>query len=328
MTVLVTGATGFVGGHLVDRLVAEGIGVRALARPESDARRIEALVEVARGDLTDVRTLERAADGCSLVYHVAATTSSRVRSRVDLRETNVQGTLNVARAAARAGVERFVHVSTCGVYGFRCAPFADESTPPAPDTPYRRSKAQAERGLSALAAATGLRVVVARLSSVYGPRAKNWVRICRSIQSGAFRRIGSGRNRVHLCHVSDVVSGLRACAEAPGIDGRTYNLAGPAPISMDGLVDALSRALGARRAARVAVPGFPIHVLRGLDLAAARALGTRPRRIGTYDLFLADRCFDISRARAELGWNPVVEAEEGLAELVAHYRDEGLLGVD
>ena len=275
----------------------------------------------------DVDAVERAATGCARVFHVAAVTSTSARSKREYEATNVVGPANVARAAARAGVDRLVHVSSCGVYGFRCPSPADESAPLAPDTPYRRSKARGERAVMAEAERSGLAVVIARLSSVYGPRARNWVRICRTIQDGRFRMIGDGRSRVHLVHVDDIVAGLRACADMPGIEGRCYNLAGPAPISMGGLVEALSRALGVE-SSRVAWPAFPFRLARLLDLTAARTIGHRPRRLGSYDLFLADRCFDITRARTEIGYRPRVSAEEGMARLALHYRAEGLLRAD
>ncbi|HET9334750.1 MAG TPA: NAD-dependent epimerase/dehydratase family protein [Gemmatimonadota bacterium] len=325
--VLVTGGSGFVGGYLVENLVADGYAVRALARPGADTQRLERIATVVRGDLSDVDALERAATGCSRVFHVAAVTSTSARSKREYEATNVAGPANVAIAAARAGVERLVHVSSCGVYGFRCPSPADESAPLAPDTPYRRSKAGGERAVMAAAERSGLAVVIARLSSVYGPRARNWVRICRTIQEGRFRMIGDGRNRVHLVHVDDIVAGLRACADTPGIEGRPFNLAGPAPISMGELVDTLSRALEVE-SNRARWPAFPFRLARLFDLTAAHTIGHRPRRLGSYDLFLADRCFDITQARIELGYQPRVSAEEGMARLALHYRAEGLLRPD
>jgi nucleoside-diphosphate-sugar epimerase len=311
----------------VASLAADGHAVRALARPGADTRGLERITTVVRGDLSDVDVLERAATGCARVFHVAAVTSTSARSKQEYEATNIVGSANVAQASARAGVERLVHVSTCGVYGFRCPSPADESAPLAPDTPYRRSKARGERAVMAAAERGGLAVVIARLSSVYGPRARNWVRICRTIQDGRFRMIGDGRNRVHLAHVDDIVAGLRACAGTPGIEGRCYNLAGPAPISMGGLVATLSRALGVA-SNRASWPAFPFRLARILDLTAAQTIGHRPRRLGSYDLFLADRWFDIARARSELGYQPRVSAEEGMAQLALHYRAKGLLRPD
>lgn len=323
--VLVTGGTGFIGGRLVRSLLAAGHQVRALVRHGADSARLEAAgAEIATGSLSDERALARAVAGCERVIHVAAVTSAKVRSRRDLEATNVVGAANVARAAAGAGAERLVHVSSCGVYGSRCPCPADETAPLAPDTPYRRSKARGERAVDASARRAGLPVVVARLGSVYGPGARNWVALCRSVLDGRFRMIGNGRNRLHPGHVDDIVTGLVRCAVTPGIDGRCYNLAGPEPVAIGDLIATVSRELGVRPA-KAAWPAAPFRLSRLVDLSRARLLGSRIRRLESYDLFLADRCFDLARARRDLGYDPVIPAQEGMAELVAWYRAEGLL---
>jgi nucleoside-diphosphate-sugar epimerase len=178
----VTGGAGFVGGHLVDSLVADGYAVRAFARPGADTRRLERIATVVRGELSDVDALERAATGCAHLFHVAAVTSTSARSKREYEATNVAAPANVARAAARAGVERVVHVSSCGVYGFRCPSPADESTPLGADTPYRRSKARGERAVMAAAERSGLAVVIAAVG-VYDRR--NRARI-HTIQTDSF----------------------------------------------------------------------------------------------------------------------------------------------
>jgi nucleoside-diphosphate-sugar epimerase len=325
MRVLVTGATGFIGGYLVDRLVDDGHRVRALVRPSTEAGRLERSgVEVVRGDLEDLRSLERAADSCGHVYHVAASTLRTSRSDGDFETTNVAGSANVAAAAARAGVHRFVHLSSCGVYGFRNRFPADERAPLRPDTPYRVSKALGERAVLAWRERMGLPVVIARLCATYGPGATNWVRIFRSIQSDGFRMIGSGRNRQHIGHVTDIVEGLRRCAETPGIEGRCYNLAGPAPITMGELVETIREALDVTLT-KSAWPAFPFRVSRHVDLALTKLFGMKLRRLHSYDLFLGDRYFDISRAESELGYRPRVPPREGLRELAEDYRHRGLL---
>lgn len=325
MRVLVTGATGFIGGCLVDRLVGDGYRVRALVRPAIDAGGLERSgVEVVRGALEDVPSLERAVDGCVHVYHVAASTLSRSRSNHDYETTNVAGSSNVAAAAARVGVDRFVHVSSCGVYGFRNRFPTDESASLRPDTPYRVSKARGERAVQACRERTGLPVVIARICATYGPGATNWVRICRSIQSGEFRMIGNGRNRLHLGHVSDIVEGLRRCAETPGIEGRCYNLAGPAPITMGEFAATVSEVLTATLT-KSSWPAFPFRATRHIDLALTNLFGMKLRRLHSYDLFIGDRYFDISRAERELGYRPHVSANEGLRRLAEDFRQKGLL---
>jgi nucleoside-diphosphate-sugar epimerase len=320
--ILVTGATGFIGGCLSRALVADGVRARALVRPGTDAGRLSPGMELVPGDLTDPDSLESAAEGCALVYHVAAVTSSRNASKREIEEVNVKGSANMAAAAARAGARRFVHVSTCGVYGHRNRFPADEATPMRPDTPYRISKARAERAVLHTARETGLPVVVARLASIYGPGATNWLRICRSIRTNRFRMIGDGRNRVHLGHVFDVVDGLRRCAETPGIEGRCYNLAAAEPLAIGELVATIARALGVRTTRRP-WPALPFRVSRHIDLALCRYLGLKLRRLHSYDLFLSDRSFHVAKARDELGYRPRIPAADGLAAMVGEFVENG-----
>ncbi|HJU85792.1 MAG TPA: NAD-dependent epimerase/dehydratase family protein [Gemmatimonadota bacterium] len=322
---LVTGATGFIGGWLVDSLVNGGEAVRALVRPGTDPTRLARKgAECVVGDLTDPASLARAVDGCGIVYHVAAVTTRRSVSNQDYEAVNVRGSADLATAAGRAGVRRLVHVSSCGVYGYRNRFPADEEAPLHPDTPYRISKARGERAVLESARRSGLPVVVARISSIYGSGAKNWVPICRSIQEGRFRMIGDGKSRVHLAHVFDIVNGLRRCGETPGIEGRTYNLAAAEPIAIGELAEVIAAALGVRMTKTV-WPAFPFRVSRIVDLALCRILGLKLRRIHSYDLFLGDRWFDISKARSELGYSPTIATRDGMPALVEEYRAAGML---
>jgi nucleoside-diphosphate-sugar epimerase len=211
------------------------------------------------------------------------------------------------------------------VYGYRNRFPADERAPLRPDTPYRISKARGERAVLDSARRTDLPVVVARISSIYGPGAKNWIRICRSIQDGRFRMIGDGRSRVHLAHVFDIVDGLRRCGETPGIDGRCYNIAAAEPIAIGELAAVIADALGVRMTKRV-WPALPFRASRIVDLALCRILGLKLQRVHSYDLFLGDRWFDISKARSELGYRPRIDSREGMAAMAKEYRAAGLLG--
>ena len=320
--ILVTGATGFIGGCLARGLVDDGVRVRALVRPNTDPGRIPAGVEVATGDLTDPDTLAQTAEGCALVYHVAAITGSRNASIREREAVNVKGAADMVAAAARAGARRFVHVSTCGVYGSRNRFPADEASPMRPDTPYRISKARAERAVLETARRTGLPVVVARLASIYGPGATKWLPLCRSIRRNRFRMIGDGRNPLHLGHVFDIVDGLRRCAETPGIEGRCYNLGAAEPVAIGQLVATIERALGVRTTRRP-WPAFPFRVTRHVDLALSRHLGLKLRRLHSYDLFLGARWFEIARARRELGYRPRVASAEGLTAMVGEFVENG-----
>ncbi|HNG93664.1 MAG TPA: NAD-dependent epimerase/dehydratase family protein, partial [Acidobacteriota bacterium] len=118
MKILVTGATGFVGRYVTEQLVQEGHQVRALVRPSTDSAWLQALgVQCVTGTLTNLDSLQAAIDGCQLIYHLAALTSRQNRTASDLWQVNVEGTRNLAQAAAQASVRRLVYVSTLGVHG-------------------------------------------------------------------------------------------------------------------------------------------------------------------------------------------------------------------
>jgi nucleoside-diphosphate-sugar epimerase len=322
---LVTGATGFVGSHLSERLVADGYAVRAMARPSSDTRFLNALgVEVAYADLLDEPAVERAVHGCDKVYHLAAATSRSRPSIVDYRSINETGTLHVVRASVAAGVRRFVFASTLGVFGRIPQPPADERTPVHPNTAYRRSKWRAEGIVRDKVTSDGLPAVVARLPSLLGPRAMSWLPWVRDIAAGHIFVIGSGSNRTPLTAISDAVDGLRLCAETPGIEGRTYILTGPECVPINRAITAIARSLQVAGTSR-RLPAFPLRLYHRLGDAIDRSVGLSLPRAHAIEFFLEDRAFSIDKARAELGYQPRVSIEDAMQQTVEWYLQEGFL---
>ncbi|MBA3556530.1 MAG: SDR family NAD(P)-dependent oxidoreductase, partial [Gemmatimonadales bacterium] len=165
MKVFVTGATGFIGRALSERLIDEGHAVKALARESASISSLEHLdLEIVPGDIRDADVVEKAMDGCEHVYHLAAATSWS-RTRPEYAAVNVEGTRNVARAAWKAGVRRLVYASTVGVYGSLTSPPIDESTPPRPDSRYRETKLAGEEVVLSWQRKERLPVVIARLAT-------------------------------------------------------------------------------------------------------------------------------------------------------------------
>jgi nucleoside-diphosphate-sugar epimerase len=322
---LVTGATGFVGGHLSERLVADGYTVRAMARPSSDTRFLTGLgVEVAYADLLDWPAVERVVDGCDQVYHLAAATPRSRPSAEDYRGINETGTLHVIRASVAAGVRRFVFASTLGVFGRISRPPADERTPAHPNTAYRRSKWRAEGIVRDEVTSDASPAVIARLPSLLGPRAIGWLPWVRDIAAGHVLVIGSGRNRAPLTAISDAVDGLRLCAETPGIEGRTYLLTGPECVPINRAITAIARSLEVADTPR-RLPALPLRLYHRLGDAIDRGLGLSLPRAHAIEFFLEDRAFSIERARVELGYQPRVSIEDAMQQTVEWYLQEGLL---
>lgn len=325
MTVLVTGATGFIGSHLVAHLVARGDAVRALVSPAGDATHLKSCgVAVARGDVRDAHAVERAVDGCDVVYHLAAHRSRNRAPEELIRAVNVDGTENLARAALRSGVGRLVCCSGARVYGVVRNTAITEDTPLHPDSPYARSRILAERVVSSLHEHEGLPGVIVRMGPVLGPGARSWLPVFRGLAMNRFRLSGRGDNHQHPADVADIVDGLVRCGTIPGVEGQVYLLAGGQAIRLRHLLELIASEVGGTRLR----PGLPKGVLRLYLRANAVACLLTGAQLPGADrpfLFLADRIFDLSRARADLQYAPGVSIPESVRRTADWYRAQGLL---
>ena len=231
--------------------------MKALVTSSADAAWLEALgVEVVRGDIGDAYAVQRAADECGIIFHLAAKTEAAgLLSQQEVRVANVRGTENIARAALRASVGRLVFCSSVAVYG-RMAKnrLIDENTETDPDSPYGGSKVLGEQIVLSARQREGLPVVVARLSTVWGPGSTSWLGLFRSIVSGQFRLVGAGTNFHHIADLSDVVEGLRLCASTKGIEGRTFILSGDEAVQLRRLVEMIGEEVGATRFSTLSWP--------------------------------------------------------------------------
>lgn len=316
MKVLVTGATGFIGSHLVRRLVATECTVRALVRGSSNCAAIESpAVDIVRGDMSNRADVAQAAEGCDLLFHLAVDRGSR--------DSILAGAANVADAAARAGATRIVFTSSAGVYRKVRQGLVNEDTPIRPDPGYHSFQAEAEEILLDHAARGGSRVVIARVTSL-GPNSPPWLGVFQAIATGRFRLIGDGKNRYQPMDVSDLVEGLVRCGTVPGIEGRTYILAGDRPYRLREIVRVIEREVGATTS-RSAIPITFLRLYQGLGNLLLARTGRKLPRQDRAAFFLYDRSFDLSRARAELGYSPEVGLEETVRRAAETFRAQGLL---
>jgi len=325
--VLVTGATGFTGGHLARALRRRGYAVRALVR-DQHKREAQALrdsgIETVPGDMTDAGAIDRAMDECRDVYHIAALyRSARHGDRMYWR-VNVEGTQHVLDAAAKHQCRRVVHCSTAGVHGQIEHVPADETSPLRPGDVYQTTKLEGEKAAQR-AFADGVRGTVVRPVGIYGPGDTRFLKLFRAIHNGRFRMIGSGQVRYHLTFIDDLVDGIIRAGETPAAEGETYLLAGPRYTTIEELARRVAQAVGGRLP-RQRLPLKPVEAAAATCETLCRPLRLEPplhrRRL---DFFTKDRAFTRAKAREEIGYGPCVDLSEGLHRTARWYFEHGYL---
>jgi dihydroflavonol-4-reductase len=321
LRVLVTGATGFTGGHLARALAASGDHVRALVRhlsPDIVANLPD--VEVVIGDLRDAASLERAAEGVELVYHIAAIYRQAGLRDNEYRAVNAEAVRTVIHAAKAGGARRVVHCSTVGVHGDVEHPPANEDAPLRPGDIYQETKLEGERVAREAARETGVEVVIARPTGIYGPGDRRLLKLFRGIARRRFVILGDGEIFYHLTYIEDLVEGFRLCGTVPAAAGRTYILAGGEVTTLNALIGLIASEAGVRPP-RVHLPVWPFWTAGALCELVCSPFGIEPplyrRRV---DFFTKSRAFDISRARAELGYAPQVALRDGIQRTLSWYR--------
>jgi len=305
--ILVTGASGFIGRHLCDRLARDGFRVRKVLRP---AYTLRPGVDIGIDDIGPCTDWSGAFDGVEVVVHLAARVHV-MRDQSDdplfaFRQINVLGTERLAVAAASAGVRRFVFASSIKVMGERTLqrPFtvADE---PRPEDAYGVSKLEAERALRTIAASSKMSVTILRLPLVYGPGVKgNFFSLLKLCASGIPLPFASIENRRSMLAVDNLVSAIRHCAVDPRAVGNTYLLSDGEDVSTPDLIRRLTRFFG--REPRL-IP-FPLGVLE----FGCRVVGRR----AAYQRLTASLQVDSRAITDQAGWRPEVSLNDGLRKTV------------
>jgi nucleoside-diphosphate-sugar epimerase len=315
----VTGGSGFIGGRLIERLVGEGEAVRALARSDTAAARVAELgAEPVRGDLGDRASLAAGAAGTAIAFHLAAHLGEW-GERKDFERGNVEGTRNALAACEEAGVARFVHCGTeAALMAGQPLVQVDETAPLRPDSPahYPATKAQAEQAVRA-ANREAFETVAVRPRFVWGEGDTTLLpEMVETVRKGAWAWVGGGRNLTDTAHVDNVVEGL-ILGGRKGRPGEAYFITDGEPVVFREFVTAMLRTQGVEPPRR-SLPSWTAAPLARVAEAAWRLLplpGEPPMTRFRSWLLTQECTIDISKARQELGYAPIVSRAEGLAAM-------------
>lgn len=322
MKILITGAGGFIGSHLVDSQLEKGHDVRAVdlhleqIQHQSAHPRLEAI----QGDITDADLVRDLVAGVEIVYHLASAHLDMRLSEAHYRHVNVDATLSLLEAAEQAGVKRFVHCSSVGVIGHVKNPPADETTECVPGNIYGQTKLEGERAALDFTRRTGFQVVVARPAWVYGPRCPRTQKIMRALSKGRFPIFGKGENMRHPVYISDAVIGLERCAAADNVSGEIFIIAGESPVTAKGLIKVMSDQLGVRPPSIVLPLGLGKLVGFSLETVFKLLKKQPPFSRRSLEFFLDHNAYDIRKAKQMLGYHPEIDLNTGMQKTVQWYR--------
>jgi len=329
---LITGATGFLGGHLAQRLVAEGYSVRCLARAGSDTTALDALdVELAVGDLTEPTSLERAVHGCRYVFHCGALVSDWATVE-EITRVNVQGTRALLDACVRLSVARVIHLSTTDIYGYPGLTAVDENHVGSRFRNwYAQTKLAAEAEVRRAEQEHGLGVVILRPATIYGPGSTEVIgEIARAIVGGHMLLINGGHAVAGLCYVENVVDAAVLAARSERAAGEAFNVTDGLGVTWREFADGLATGLRCSPP-RWSLPFWLANAI-GFSLEHGYRLLRRTSGLKTKALLSRqavavlgiDQDFSNHKLRKTLGWEPRVDYATGLAQTVAWLQDDYL----
>lgn len=321
---LITGATGFVGGHVAEACQRRGMAIRTVARAKSDTRQLEQLgVTIVRGDLTDAAVVRQAVAGVDLVVHCAARVGDWGPVE-EFRAVNVTALQHLLEACKGQGLERFLHVSSLGVYAARHHHGTDE-TEPLPEhhmDGYTQTKVEAEKLALRYEREFGVPVVVLRPGFVYGPRDRTVMpRLINLMKNGEFRYLGGGDRAMNTIYVGNLVDAVFLAMHNPQAVGQVYNLTDGEFVSKRKFVEAIADGMGIPRPTK-SVPLWVARLAAWFMERRARRQGAKeaPRLTQARLKFMGlNLDFSIAKAKRELGYQPRVPFDEAIKQTMAWY---------
>lgn len=323
MIVTVTGANGFIGLHLVQDQLARGRRVRAV---DMKADRLRLLppnpeLEIIQADIRDQDAMTRAVDGAAFVFHLASAHLAVSLPDEEYWRINRDAALALAETSRQAGVKRFVHCSSVGVYGEITDPPADEASPCHPDLIYEKSKLEGEQAVLAYQRRSGLPLTVLRPVWVYGPGCPRTEKLFRSLRKRTFFYIGDGRSLRHCVHIDDFNQACELAATRPQAIGEIFIIGDAGAVTLRELLGTMAAAC----ACPVPRLHLPLALVRPLFAAAETlflALGREPVvSTRTLKFFTNNTSFSIAKARRLLGFEPRFDLAAGMRRTWAAIRE-------
>jgi len=309
--VLITGSTGFVGGHLTEKLLALGADVRLLVRdPNSEsATNFESEgAKLFQGDLRSLAEVTEATEGVKFVFHVGAIFREAKFEDSVYFDINVGGTENVLRAAKDAGVSRVIYCSTNGVHGGHSELPIAEDAPFAPSDVYQESKVQSEHSVMA-AFEKGLDVSIIRPAMIWGEGDLRFKKLFRGIARRRLPIIGDGKSWTHWIHVADLVNAFLLAALKEEASGQAFLIAGERPVRLEYVYETIAK-LAEVDVLPFKIPALPIQIIGSIVETIVRPLGIEPpihRRRA--DFFIKHRIFNTEKAQKLLSFKPALKFE-------------------
>ncbi len=326
MNILITGATGFVGSRLVEKLVKDGHEVTVLSRQASSLANLkDQKVNLCYVSFTDLEVLKKAALGKEVIFHLAGLINAP-REKVHLYyQANVSITKSLLKAVDKSVLKAFVYCSSVAVYGKLKKLPTDEKIPPRPDNLYGQTKFEAENICLDFFSKEDIPGIIVRPTWVYGPRDKRTFKLFKAIKKRIFRVVGQGKVLIHPLFVDDLVDALKLCAFNEKAMGEIFIVGGEEVVELNTLVNLIARALDK--------PLPKIHIPLKLAKTGAFFLekpyylfGKRPPLSQRgLEFFTRDQHYDISKAERELSFTPNHTLSEGINLTVDWYRKKGWL---
>jgi nucleoside-diphosphate-sugar epimerase len=319
---LVTGAAGFIGNHLVSRLVADGHEVLATDIKERPAAfAVLPRLEYVKEDLTALNALVARISDVDVVYHLASKHLEVGAPDEEFRRVNVTALGTFMEACAQAGVRSFVYVSSVGVYGHVSRPPATEDAEKHPVNIYERTKLEAESVASRLAKQARMKVIVVRPSWVFGTDCPRTQKLIRSLRKNRFFYIGTGANLRHPIYIDDALDGIIAAGRASdSLSGSIYNIAGPEWMPLREMVTRTAVAMGVNTPSMRVPRSLAIAILWAAEKTFALLGADSPVSRRSLAFFENDNAFDTTKAERELSFKPAVRFDEGIRKVLAESR--------